>query len=43
MAMCKQTAAGRVTVPVPDHREVRTGTLIEIIERSGLPRSLFEV
>jgi len=32
-----------VTVPVPDHREVRIGTLRSIIRQSGLPRSLFEV
>ena len=32
-----------VTVPVPDHREIRIGTLRSIIRQSGLPRSLFEV
>ncbi len=31
-----------VTVPVPDHAELRTGTLLGIIRQSGLPRSLFE-
>jgi predicted RNA binding protein YcfA (HicA-like mRNA interferase family) len=31
-----------VTVPVPDHPELRTGTLLSIIRQSGLPRSLFE-
>lgn len=31
------------TVPVPDHRELRTGTLLSIIRQSGLQRSLFEV
>ena len=30
------------TVPVPDHRELRTGTLRSIIRQSGLPRTLFE-
>lgn len=30
------------TVPVPDHDEVRIGTLQSIIRQSGLPRSLFE-
>lgn len=30
------------TVPVPDHRELRMGTLMSIIRQSGLPRSLFE-
>jgi len=32
-----------ITVPVPDHAELRTGTLQSIIRQSGLPRSLFEV
>ena len=30
------------TVPVPDHRELRVGTLMSIIRQSGLPRTLFE-
>ncbi|MBM3495224.1 MAG: type II toxin-antitoxin system HicA family toxin [Armatimonadetes bacterium] len=31
-----------ITVPVPDHREIRTGTLLAIIRQSGVPRSKFE-
>jgi predicted RNA binding protein YcfA (HicA-like mRNA interferase family) len=31
-----------VSVPVPLHSPVRTGTLISIIRQSGLPRTLFE-
>ena len=31
-----------VTVPVPDHSEVKLGTLASIIRQSGLSRSLFE-
>jgi predicted RNA binding protein YcfA (HicA-like mRNA interferase family) len=31
-----------VTVPVPLHDELRTGTLLAIIRQSGLPRHLFE-
>lgn len=31
-----------LTVPVPDHRELRMGTLASIIRQSRLPRSLFE-
>jgi predicted RNA binding protein YcfA (HicA-like mRNA interferase family) len=31
-----------ITVPVPDHRELRVGTLLSIIRRSQLPRALFE-
>jgi predicted RNA binding protein YcfA (HicA-like mRNA interferase family) len=30
------------TVPVPDHPEIRVGTLQSIIRQSGLPRALFE-
>lgn len=31
-----------VTVPVPDHREIATGTLLSIIRQSGLQRVEFE-
>ena len=31
-----------ITVPVPDHRELRAGTLQAIIRQSRLPRALFE-
>ena len=31
-----------VTVPVPNHSELRIGTLQSIIRQSQLPRSLFE-
>jgi predicted RNA binding protein YcfA (HicA-like mRNA interferase family) len=39
-----QRAAGgtTVTVPVPDHRELREGTLLAIIRQSGVPRREFE-
>jgi predicted RNA binding protein YcfA (HicA-like mRNA interferase family) len=30
------------TVPIPDHDEIRVGTLQAIIRQSGLPRSAFE-
>jgi predicted RNA binding protein YcfA (HicA-like mRNA interferase family) len=30
------------TVPMPDHKELRTGTLLSIIRQSGLARELFE-
>jgi predicted RNA binding protein YcfA (HicA-like mRNA interferase family) len=40
----QRTAGGRTrTVPVPDHPELRIGTLRSIIRQSGLPRALFEV
>jgi predicted RNA binding protein YcfA (HicA-like mRNA interferase family) len=32
-----------VTVPVPDHRELKTGTLLSIIRQSGVARREFEV
>ena len=32
-----------VTVPVPDHKEIRIGTLLSIIRQSGLQRSEFEL
>ena len=38
-----RTSETTVTVPVPDHREVRIGTLRSIIRQSGLPRPIFEV
>ncbi len=31
-----------VTVPVPNHKELRMGTLLSIIRQSGVPRSAFE-
>ena len=30
------------TVPVPDHKELKQGTLRSIIRQSGIPRSEFE-
>ena len=37
--MQKADAEGTVTVPVPDHAELRIGTLMSIIRQSGVPRS----
>ena len=36
MVMQKSTEDGTTTVPVPDHDELRTGTLRSIIRQSGL-------
>lgn len=33
---------GTITVIVPDHKEIRVGTLQSIIRQSRLPRKLFE-
>ena len=41
--MQKKTLDSTITVPVPDHKEIRIGTLQSIIRQSQLPRALFEV
>ncbi len=43
IVMQRVIADGTTTVPVPDHKELRTGTLRSIIRQSGLPRNEFEV
>lgn len=43
IVMQRVTAEGTTTVPVPDHKELRIGTLRSIIRQSALPRSEFEV
>lgn len=43
IVMQRQFTGGTTTVPVPDHRELKRGTLRSIIRQSGLVRSLFEV
>ena len=40
--MQKSIPGGTVTLPVPDHPELRIGTLQSIIRMSGVPRSEFE-
>jgi predicted RNA binding protein YcfA (HicA-like mRNA interferase family) len=42
IVMQKQLSGTTITVPVPDHKEIRTGTLLSIIRQSGLSRSEFE-
>ena len=42
VVMQRRTADSTITVPVPDHREIRIGTLQAIIRQSGAPRALFE-
>ncbi|MEY2493851.1 MAG: hypothetical protein QOJ45_343 [Verrucomicrobiota bacterium] len=41
IVMRKQTADSGRTVIVPNHSEIRRGTLRSIIDQSGLPRHLF--
>ena len=38
----KRSAGTTTTVVVPDHRELRYGTLQSIVRQSGLQRALFE-
>jgi predicted RNA binding protein YcfA (HicA-like mRNA interferase family) len=40
--MQKRVENSTITVPVPDHSELRTGTLMSIIRQSQLQRSFFE-
>jgi len=40
--MQKREGETTVTIPVPDHAEIKIGTLLSIIRQSGLPRSVFE-
>ena len=42
IVMQNKLSGTTVTVPVPDHKELLTGTLRSIIRQSGLPRSVFE-
>jgi predicted RNA binding protein YcfA (HicA-like mRNA interferase family) len=42
IVMQKKVENSTITVPVPNHSELRVGTLQSIIRQSGLPRSLFE-
>jgi len=42
IVMQKLTGGSTITVPVPDHSQLRVGTLQAIIRQSGVPRKLFE-
>jgi predicted RNA binding protein YcfA (HicA-like mRNA interferase family) len=42
IVMQKRENETTVTIPVPDHAEIRVGTLLSIIRQSGLPRAIFE-
>ena len=42
VVMQRRSPAGTTTVPVPDHDELKIGTLLSIVRQSGLPRSEFE-
>jgi predicted RNA binding protein YcfA (HicA-like mRNA interferase family) len=38
----KKIPGSTITVPVPDHAELRIGTLLSIIRQSGIARNIFE-
>jgi predicted RNA binding protein YcfA (HicA-like mRNA interferase family) len=40
--MQKPESGGTVTVPVPNHAEVKRGTLRSIIRQSGIDKAEFE-
>ena len=42
VVMQKRSGDTTTTVPVPNHKELKAGTLTSIIRQSGLARSLFE-
>lgn len=42
IVMQKRLTDTTITVPIPDHKELKPGTLASIIRQSQLPRSLFE-
>jgi len=42
VVMQKLEGESTVTVPVPQHKEIRTGTLRSIIRQTRLDRSIFE-
>jgi predicted RNA binding protein YcfA (HicA-like mRNA interferase family) len=42
IVMQKREGETTVTIPVPDHAEIKIGTLFSIVRQSGLPRAVFE-
>lgn len=42
IVMQKRLHGTTITVPIPDHQELRLGTLRSIIRQAELPRTLFE-
>lgn len=41
--MQKKIPDSTITVPIPDHKELRKGTIIGIIRQSGVPKEEFEI
>ena len=42
IVMQRRSAGTTQTVPVPDYKEIKIGTLLSIIRQSGVPRTEFE-
>jgi predicted RNA binding protein YcfA (HicA-like mRNA interferase family) len=42
LVMQRRTDLGTITVPIPDHPELKIGTLQSIIRQSGIARTAFE-
>ncbi|MCJ7541618.1 MAG: type II toxin-antitoxin system HicA family toxin [Desulfobacterales bacterium] len=40
--MQRKSSEGTLTIPIPNHQELRIGTLRSIIRQSGISRSEFE-
>ncbi|NOZ63705.1 MAG: type II toxin-antitoxin system HicA family toxin [Caldiserica bacterium] len=43
IVMQRKLETSTITVPVPNHKEIKRGTLQSIIRQSGIPKSEFEV
>ena len=43
IVMQKKLDGGSITAIVPNHNEIRIGTLLSIIRQSRVPREVFEV
>ena len=42
VVMQRRDVSGTITVPVPNHAQLKIGTLLSIIRQSGIPRTEFE-
>ncbi len=43
IVMQRHIELGTITVPIPDHSELKIGTLQAIIRQSGIARAAFEI
>ena len=42
IVMQRRVKNSTITVPVPNHKELKRGTLLSIIRQSGVPKGKFE-